>query len=194
MDLVLVQDSWLEGWLSIPSKQNIRRHGWRKQYVVVSSKKIFFYNSESDKNNAKPILILDLNKVFHVRSVTQGDVIRADAKEIPRIFQIIYAGEGESRKPDESTPPPDLVNREEKSGTVSHKGHELVAISFHMPTTCEVCSKPLWHMFRPPPALECRRCRTKGNSNTSIPNQYLTLANLIIESKSIFKKIQSITI
>lgn len=40
--LVHPQDSWLEGWLSIPSKQNIRRHGWRKQYVVVSSKKIFF--------------------------------------------------------------------------------------------------------------------------------------------------------
>lgn len=69
---------------------------------------------------------------------------------------------GESRKPDESTPPPDLVGREEKPGTVNHKGHELVAISFHMPTTCEVCSKPLWHMFRPPPALECRRCRIKG--------------------------------
>ena len=89
-----MQDSWLEGWLSIPSKQNIRRHGWRKQYVVVSSKKIFFYNSEVEKQNADPILILDLNKVFHVRSVTQGDVIRADAKDIPRILQILYAGEG----------------------------------------------------------------------------------------------------
>lgn len=87
------QDSWVEGWLSIPTK-NIRRHGWRKQYVVVSSKKIFFYNSETDKQNADPALILDLNKVFHVRSVTQGDVIRADAKEIPRILQILYAGEG----------------------------------------------------------------------------------------------------
>jgi hypothetical protein len=90
----VLQDSWLEGWLSIPSKQNIRRHGWRKQYVVVSSKKIFFYNSEVEKQNADPILILDLNKVFHVRSVTQGDVIRADAKDIPRILQILYAGEG----------------------------------------------------------------------------------------------------
>lgn len=41
------------------------------------------------------------SKVFHVRSVTQGDVIRADAKEIPRIFQLLYAGEGEARRPDE---------------------------------------------------------------------------------------------
>ncbi|GAB6028973.1 Rho-associated protein kinase 2 [Chamberlinius hualienensis] len=30
-----------------------------------------------------------------------------------------------------------------------------------MPTTCEACPKPLWHMFKPPPALECRRCRIK---------------------------------
>lgn len=78
----------LEGWLNVPNKQNIKRHGWKKQYVVVSSKKIIFYNSENDKLNADPILILDLNKVFHVRSVTQGDVIRADAKDIPRIFQV----------------------------------------------------------------------------------------------------------
>lgn len=39
------------------------------------------------------------SKVFHVRSVTQGDVIRADAKDIPRIFQLLYAGEGEARRP-----------------------------------------------------------------------------------------------
>lgn len=78
----------LEGWLNVPNKQNIKRHGWKKQYVVVSSKKIIFYNSENDKLNADPVLILDLNKVFHVRSVTQGDVIRANAKDIPRIFQV----------------------------------------------------------------------------------------------------------
>jgi hypothetical protein len=29
----------ITGWLSIPYKQNIRRYGWRKQYVVVSSRK-----------------------------------------------------------------------------------------------------------------------------------------------------------
>ena len=32
-----------------------------------------------------------------MRAVTQGDVIRADAKDIPRIFQVLYAGEGESK-------------------------------------------------------------------------------------------------
>lgn len=74
--------------MSLPNKQNIRKHGWKKQYVVVSSRKIIFYNTENDKLNSDPVLILDLSKLFHVRSVTQGDVIRADAKDIPRIFQV----------------------------------------------------------------------------------------------------------
>ncbi|XP_043288732.1 rho-associated protein kinase 2 isoform X2 [Venturia canescens] len=154
----------LEGWLNVPNKQNIKRHGWKKQYVVVSSKKIIFYNSENDKLNADPVLILDLSKVFHVRSVTQGDVIRVDAKDIPRIFQLLYAGEGEARRPgDEGNPLPgvELPQLTDKPGTQPLKGHEFISISYHMPTTCEVCSKQLWHMFRPPPALECRRCRIK---------------------------------
>ncbi len=37
------------------------------------------------------------------------------------------------------------------------QGHEFVHISFHMPASCEACTKPLWAPFRPPPALECRR-------------------------------------
>lgn len=53
-------DSVFEGWLSIPLKQNIKRHGWKKQYVVVSSRKIIFYNSENDKQNTDPVIVLDL--------------------------------------------------------------------------------------------------------------------------------------
>lgn len=41
-------------------------------------------------------------------------------------------------------------------GTIEHKGHDFIPITYHMPTTCEVCPKPLWHMFKPPPAMECR--------------------------------------
>jgi len=153
----------LEGWLQTPLKQNIRRHGWKKLYIVVSSRKIIMFNSEQDRQNSDPTLILDLNKVFHVRSVTQGDVIRADAKEIPRIFQVLYAGEGESRKPDENSTHPALSEQAEKDkvATIVMKGHEFVAISFHMPASCEACTKPLWAPFRPPPAVECRRCRIK---------------------------------
>lgn len=62
--MLYVSDSRLEGWLSVPNKQNIKRHGWRRQYVVVSSRKIIFYNSENDKQNSDPILILDLTWVL----------------------------------------------------------------------------------------------------------------------------------
>ena len=114
-ELVFHEETSLEGWLQVPKQQNIRRHGWKKLYITVSSKKIIFFNSETERQNADPTLILDLkwvvpflmcniftkklrnsndfsfifySKVFHVRSVTQGDVIRAEAKDIPRIFQV----------------------------------------------------------------------------------------------------------
>ncbi|RWS16484.1 rho-associated protein kinase 2-like isoform X1 [Dinothrombium tinctorium] len=161
-DIDDMESTRIEGWLSIPNKKNIRRHGWRKQYVVVSSRKIIFYNSEADKAKADPALILDLSKLFHVRPVTQGDVIRADAKEIPRIFQLLYAGEGESRKPIEGNLPELSIAKElTQPGVIEHKGHDFIPISYHMPTTCEACPKPLWHMFKPPAALECNRCRVK---------------------------------
>lgn len=146
----------LEGWLSIPNKQNIKRHGWKHQYVVVSTKKIFFYNNEDEKQKGQPNMILDLDKLFHVRSVTQGDVIRADSKEIPRIFQILYATEAESKKPDDQP-----ENRSAAEAFVSHKGHELLQITYRTPTTCEVCPKSLGNILTPPLAYECKRCRIK---------------------------------
>ena len=47
----------LEGWLSIPEKKNKRRHDWKRQYVVVSNQKIFFYNTTEDKATSKPSMI-----------------------------------------------------------------------------------------------------------------------------------------
>ncbi|KAM9317264.1 rho-associated protein kinase 2 [Gastrophryne carolinensis] len=148
-------ESRLEGWLSLPVR-NTKKFGWIKKYVVVSSKKILFYDSEQDKELSNPYMVLDIDKVFHVRQVTQTDVYRADAKEIPRIFQILYDNEGESKKEQEF--PVDPV---EKSNYICHKGHEFIPTLYHFPTTCDACMKPLWHMFKPPPALECRRCHIK---------------------------------
>ena len=58
--IVSIAENRLEGWLSVPKKQNIKRHGWTKQYVVVSSKKILFYDSENSKQNADPARVLDI--------------------------------------------------------------------------------------------------------------------------------------
>ncbi|XP_061100119.1 rho-associated protein kinase 2 isoform X2 [Conger conger] len=149
----------LEGWLSLPVRHNNKRFGWEKKYVVVSSKKILFYNSEQDKEQSNPYMVLDIDKLFHVRPVTQTDVYRADAKEIPRIFQILYANEGESKKEPEFPVEPLAIG--EKSSYICHKGHEFIPTLYHFPTNCEACTKPLWNMFKPPPALECRRCHIK---------------------------------
>ncbi|KAJ0061335.1 hypothetical protein NL108_015845, partial [Boleophthalmus pectinirostris] len=165
-------DSGLKGWMSLPSK-NSKRFGWDRKYVVVSSKKILFYHSVEDREQANPFMTLDIDKLFHVRPVTQTDVYRADAREIPRIFQILYANEGEiKRDPDASV---ETVSFSERPSYISHKGHELIPTLYHFPSGCEVCARPLWHMFKPPAALECRRCHFKchkdhmGSKEEGIP-------------------------
>jgi len=54
----------MESWLSIPEKSDTRkkskRYEWKKQLVVASSRKIFFYNTEQDKVSATPSMILDI--------------------------------------------------------------------------------------------------------------------------------------
>lgn len=47
-------------------------------------------------------------------------MIRADAKEIPRIFQLLYAGEGEARRPDE--PNQQQESNTLQPGTIVYKG------------------------------------------------------------------------
>uniref|UniRef100_A0A8C1U8T3 non-specific serine/threonine protein kinase n=1 Tax=Cyprinus carpio TaxID=7962 RepID=A0A8C1U8T3_CYPCA len=146
-----------KGWLSLPTR-NTKRFGWEKKYVVVSSKKILFYDSEQDREQSSPFMILDIDKLFHVRPVTQTDVYRADPREIPRIFQILYANEGESKKEELAV---EALGAAERSSFIPHKGHEFVLTLYHFPSSCEACPRPLWHVFKPPPALECRRCRIK---------------------------------
>ncbi|KAK2846059.1 hypothetical protein Q7C36_010913 [Tachysurus vachellii] len=149
-------DASLEGWLSLPSK-NTKRFGWDKKFVVMSSKKILFYDSGEDRDLAKPFMILDIDKLFHVRPVTQTDVYRADVKEIPRIFQILYANEGESKNQEAAVE----LSATERTAYISYKGHELVPTLYHFPSNCEACARPLWNVFKPPLAVECRRCHVK---------------------------------
>lgn len=93
-----------EGWLSIPTKQNIRRHGWKRQYVVVSSRRIIFYNSDVDKQNTSdPLLIIDLRCVFglnfYVR-LMKGDI--PTFLECFRLQQSVSCTTGHARRCDSS--------------------------------------------------------------------------------------------
>lgn len=72
-------------------------------------------------------------------------------------FQILYANEGECRKEADM----ETVPQGEKTNCLPHKGHEFIPTLYHFPSNCEACAKPLWHVFKPPPALECRRCHVK---------------------------------
>ena len=92
----------------------------------------------------------------------------------------MYLGEGEARKQDENASPHDESTvsvassvldgaggnrlavdgqgQKAETGGRGHllKGHEFYSLSFHMPQSCDGCSKPLWALVRPPPAMECR--------------------------------------
>lgn len=72
-------------------------------------------------------------------------------------LQILYANEGECRKEADMEP----VLQGDKTNCLPHKGHEFIPTLYHFPSNCEACAKPLWHVFKPPPALECRRCHVK---------------------------------
>ena len=60
----------MESWLSIPEKtdgnRKKKRIEWKKQLVIVSSRKIFFYNTEKDKSDATPSMILDIRYLSHI--------------------------------------------------------------------------------------------------------------------------------
>ena len=45
--------------------------------------------------------------------------------------------------------------QQHKDGKLNIKGHKFVDIKYRMPTACDVCRKPLWDLFNPPPAAEC---------------------------------------
>lgn len=74
-------------------------------------------------------------------------------------FQILYANEGEIKRDQEVVVEPTPFG--DRPSYISHKGHEFIPTLYHFPSSCEACTRPLWHVFKPPSALECRRCHTK---------------------------------
>uniref|UniRef100_A0A915IQJ6 non-specific serine/threonine protein kinase n=1 Tax=Romanomermis culicivorax TaxID=13658 RepID=A0A915IQJ6_ROMCU len=154
---LFTEEPRFESYVFTPFK-NAKRKSWKKQLAVVNNRKIFFYESENNKNAAAPWLILDVEKLYHVRPVTQADVRFANSTDVPKIFQLIYSvDQGELTKKGGDS---DSL-KEERSDTLLHKGHDFVPISFHSPTNCEICPKPMWNLVKPPPAYECQRCRVK---------------------------------
>ncbi|CAF4241750.1 unnamed protein product [Rotaria socialis] len=105
-------------------------------------------------------------KLYHVRAVTQGDVLRVDPNMIPKIFQVLYDSEGQALLNNStSTMSNSMIHPQEQdrhSGeTIEYKGHSFVIVAYRMPTQCETCNRPCYNVFTPPPCLECTRCHVR---------------------------------
>ncbi|KHN77830.1 Rho-associated protein kinase [Toxocara canis] len=122
-----------------------RRHQWQECFAVFNSSGLFFFINQNDR---QPFQAIQTENLCHARHVSAADVRTAGENQLPRIFQ---------DKLDKA-----LWNR-----------HELVELTFHMPTSCDLCVKPLSNFLRPPPAYECKRCRMRFHrehlGNETIP-------------------------
>ncbi|KAI3385769.1 hypothetical protein SNEBB_010796 [Seison nebaliae] len=150
----------LKGWLKVPKQQNVRKHGWKKQYLLVSSERILLYDREPNGKDDEPVMTLEMTKIYCVRAATQVDLVRVEKDLIPKIFLIAYDSIAEEVKPNNTDNTSTLSSIDMKH-LVEYKGHTFIQMSFRTPTTCESCHKPLWNLLNPPPAFACNNCHVK---------------------------------
>lgn len=140
-----------EGYLEIPSGKGAK-HSWVRRLVVLCDQKLFFYGGDQERKLNRPLMIIDLEKLFHVRKVSPADAFRANQRDIPRMFQIIYGNEGKTSSRGLELPIPGC------------RDHKLLPITYRTPGThCDLegCRKSLWSVVQPPPALACQKCNMK---------------------------------
>ncbi|CAG9536196.1 unnamed protein product [Cercopithifilaria johnstoni] len=137
-----------------------RRQQWQECFAVFSPAGLFFYLTQNDR---QPFQTIQADKLCHARHVSAADVRCAGENQLPRIFQILYGTEENSSSRRSSVADLSSLSgsREEKLDKALWNRHDLVELTFHMPTNCDLCVKPLSNLLRPPPAFECRRCRMR---------------------------------
>uniref|UniRef100_A0A915CWT9 Phorbol-ester/DAG-type domain-containing protein n=1 Tax=Ditylenchus dipsaci TaxID=166011 RepID=A0A915CWT9_9BILA len=104
--------------------------------------------------------------LHHARRVTAADIRSAEEKQLPLIFQILYDSESSSNNgpPSRRESMIELDNERSSMAAMDRalwRKHELVELTFHMPASCDLCQRQLSNMFRPPPAVECKRCHLR---------------------------------
>ncbi|UJR14847.1 hypothetical protein I4U23_001832 [Adineta vaga] len=154
-----IENDTKESWVQIPKKSNIQKHGWKKQLAVLSKNRLSLYNSERDQ---QPAISIDIDKLYHVRAVNQGDVLHVDPNIIPKIFQIIYDSQAHTLPNLVTSIGMHSLDLERHNGEyIEHKGHHFVIVTYRMRTECEVCNHPCYNLISPPPCLQCTRCRVR---------------------------------
>jgi hypothetical protein len=83
-------DIILKNWLSIP-KERVSKHSWMNLFSVLKENKILFYKlSINNYELEEPYLVIDLEKVYHVRSVTLADLAKCEYSDVDKIFQLVF--------------------------------------------------------------------------------------------------------
>jgi serine/threonine protein kinase len=80
----------LQGWVRIPKGGKVKK-GWKKMYMVFADDELRSYDSIEDYQThpSTGILVCNLKcEIFVARSVTQNELIHANAKDIDLIFKI----------------------------------------------------------------------------------------------------------
>ncbi|CAF1115190.1 unnamed protein product [Rotaria sordida] len=150
---------YIESWVQTPKKSNIQKYGWKKQLAVMKKNRLLLYNSEKDQ---QPAVSIDIDKLYHVRAVNQGDVLHVDPSIIPKIFQIIYDSQGNSIPNVLSSSVIHSQEQDRHNGeSIEYKGHNFVVVTYRMRTECEVCNHPCYNLISPPQCLQCTRCRVR---------------------------------
>ncbi|VDK36052.1 unnamed protein product, partial [Gongylonema pulchrum] len=131
-----------------------RRHQWQECFAIFNPTGLLFYLTQNER---QPFQTIQADKLCHARHVSAADVRFAGENQLPRIFQIFYDTEESSSRRSSMADLSSLSgSREEKLDKGLWNRHDLVEITFHMPTNCDLCVKPLSNFLRPPPAFECR--------------------------------------
>ncbi|KAJ3325912.1 Rho-associated protein kinase 2 [Boothiomyces sp. JEL0866] len=80
----------LDGWIKVPKGGKVKK-GWKKQYLVFMEDKLFTFETKVQYNEApnSGAFVCDLScEIFVARTVSQNEVIHANARDIDLIFKI----------------------------------------------------------------------------------------------------------
>nr|CDJ82792.1 Serine threonine protein kinase-related and Protein kinase and Protein kinase C domain containing protein [Haemonchus contortus] len=149
------------GWVSMkPEKRSAgsRKMKWVNYYAVLNA--VAFQLFPDEKPHSSAVMSIDTRQLCHVRLVTAADVRVADAEQIRRIFHIMF-DDRDSGSTSRNASTNDLSVTSASQKDESWKSHDFQELTFHMSTYCDICSKKLSDLVRPPPAYECKNCRLK---------------------------------
>jgi hypothetical protein len=179
----LKMDSY--AYIRLPTTSKRKTPQWSRVSMHLTGTWLVFYKIVNGQAGSIPTVQIATQLIHHARRVTSADIRSADEKQIPLIFQILYDNEtapagaaangngtSHSRRGSMIDLNASSVSSQSSSTAAAAaavanidkslwRRHDLVEVRFHTTTSCDLCRLGCWNIFRPPPAVECLRCRMK---------------------------------